>query len=135
MPVRQISRDGEIPHGGFEVVDGVSPRRLFEPTLSTVDGVEILQEDVSHFFRAPNPLNRNRTLTMCNGMFARGTLGAVRALTDARFRDRNGHYAQKVFAGKDSFSILSRVPIVNGVGITPDWNDPQCRLHTWPAAS
>ena len=49
-------------------------------------------EDVAHFYRGPNPFNTKRTVTICNAMYGRGTLGAVRTLTDARFRDRNEAY-------------------------------------------
>ncbi|WP_020658121.1 helix-turn-helix domain-containing protein [Amycolatopsis benzoatilytica] len=90
-----------------------------------------LIEDVTMFYRGPNPLNRKRTVTVCNGMHARGTLGAVRALTDPRFRDRNQSYLDQRFAGAESFSILSRVPVFNNQGLTPDWTVPGNRLHEW----
>jgi hypothetical protein len=65
-------------------------------------------------------------------MFSRGTLGVVRALTDTRFRDRNEAYVRERFAGSDTFSVLSRVPIVNGRAVTPDWTLSDNRLHEWP---
>ena len=37
---------------------------------------------MAHFYRSPNPFNHKRTVTVLNGMFSRGTLGAVRALTE-----------------------------------------------------
>ena len=55
---------------------------------------KILLEDVALFARAVNPFNRKRFVTICNGMYGRGTYGAVRALTDERFRDRNMEYIQ-----------------------------------------
>lgn len=51
------------------------------------------------FLRAPNPFNQKRTVTLCNGLFGQGVLGAVRALTDERFRDRNANYLAERFAG------------------------------------
>ena len=43
--------------------------------------------------------NKRRTVTVCNGMYGRGTYGAVRALTDVRFRDSNDGYVKSRFAG------------------------------------
>ena len=73
------------------------------------------------FARAVSPFNRKRTITVCNGMYGRGTYGAVRALTDARFRDRNSEYLRTRFGDSDTYCILTRVPIVNGRTLTPDW--------------
>jgi hypothetical protein len=130
MPVRQSARDAQTGDGYFEVADG-EQRRRFAPTVDRTGDGENLLEDVAHFFRTPNPLNRKRTLTICNGMFARGTLGAVRALTDTRFRRRNEDYIRARFQHNGTFSIISRVPIVNGKGATPDWSDNESRLHEW----
>jgi len=73
-----------------------------------------------------------RSVTICNGLFGRGTYGAVRALTDARFRDRNETYLRKRFPDQRSYSVLARVLIVNGETVTPDWSEPENRLHEWP---
>ncbi|MBB4684618.1 helix-turn-helix domain-containing protein [Amycolatopsis jiangsuensis] len=131
-PVRQKPRETDGSPGGAK-------SGHFEATRS--DGsVEVLGskmsggtlvEDVTLFYRGPNPLNRKRTVTVCNGMHARGTLGAVRALTDPRFRDRNQSYLDQRFAGAASFSILSRVPVFNNQGLTPDWTVSGNRLHEW----
>jgi hypothetical protein len=67
-------------------------------------------------------------------MYGRGTYGAVRALTDARFRDRNEDYVRQRFGHADAFSILMRVRInPNGAVVTPDWTQGDVRLHEWPA--
>jgi hypothetical protein len=84
-------------------------------------------------YRGPSPYNIKRTVTLCNGMFGRGTYGAVRALTDLRFRDRNEGYLAGRFSSKE-FGVLSRVLIVNGEALTPDWTQPQNRLFEWPEA-
>ncbi|WP_233223322.1 helix-turn-helix transcriptional regulator [Amycolatopsis sp. CA-128772] len=132
LPVKQVVRADEAPTsepGGFRVQrDGGSV--LFPPLL---DSEGHLLEDVAHFYRGVSPFNRKRTVTVCNGMYGRGTLGAVRALTDRRFRDRNGDYLRTRFAGMESFSIISRVPVIKGQGLTPDWTMPENRLHEWPA--
>ena len=128
LPVRQV-RD---PAGDvyFEVKeDGqVAQHR---PQLDNVQGREILKEDVALFARAVNPYNKLRTVSICNGMYSTGTYGAVRALTDARFRDRNAAYVQDRFAGTESFCMLFRVKIQPGAPLTPDWTEPANRLFEW----
>lgn len=129
IPVDQIARDTPGDVGGFRV-DGIE--ELFKPKLLPGGSRPELLEDVALFLRGPSPYNQKRTLTICNGMFGSGTLGAVRALTDVRFRDRNeGHVAQR-FAQQDTFSIITRVPIVYGRVVTPDWTIPDTLRHEWP---
>ena len=89
-----------------------------------------LKEDIACFYRGISPYNALRTVTICNGMFARGTLGAVRTLTDRRFRDRNEGYINERFA-QPPYGILSRVAVVGGETSTPDWTDPHVRLFEW----
>jgi transcriptional regulator with XRE-family HTH domain len=133
LPVKQVVRADLEPTGdpgGFRVQrDGRS--ELFQPIL---DSKGHLLEDVAHFYRGISPFNRKRTVTVCNGMYGRGTLGAVRALTDVRFRDRNRDYLRKRFGDAESFSIISRVPVLAGKGLTPDWTVAENRLHEWPEA-
>ncbi|MEV4054695.1 helix-turn-helix transcriptional regulator [Amycolatopsis sp. NPDC049688] len=131
LPVKQVARADDAEHGGF-LVEENGQSKLFEPKL---DSQEHLLEDVAHFYRDESPFNRKRTVTVCNGMYGRGTLGAVRALTDARFRDRNIAYVQERFGDVSSFSIISRVPVVGGQGLTPDWTLEENRLHEWPEAA
>ncbi len=90
-----------------------------------------LREDVALFARAVSPFNRKRTVTICNGMYGRGTYGVVRALTDARFRDRNADYLRSRFGSSDTYCILTRVPIVNGATLTPDWTTGDYTLFEW----
>ena len=128
LPVRQV-RD---PAGDeyFEVEeDGHTVQH--QPYLDEMQGRKILREDVALFARAVSPYNRVRTVSICNGMYSGGTYGAVRALTDARFRDRNAAYLQDRFAGSESFCILSRVQILPGAPLTPDWTDETNRLFEW----
>jgi hypothetical protein len=63
-------------------------------------------------------------------MYQRGTYGAVRALTDKRFRDRNREYLRERFGGETTYSILSRVTVFLGKAVTPDWSEDL--LHEWP---
>jgi transcriptional regulator with XRE-family HTH domain len=131
LPVHQVVRANDAPTsepGGF-LVDGGGGSELFPPQL---DSKGHLLEDVAHFYRGVSPFNRKRTVTVCNGMYGRGTLGAVRALTDVRFRDRNRDHLRQRFGDAESFSIISRVPVVAGKGLTPDWTLPDNLLHEWP---
>jgi hypothetical protein len=133
LPVRQTGRpDDESSPGGFEVGEE-EPRTLLAPVLLKGEGHDVLKEDVAHFYRSTNPFNKERTVTICNGMYQRGTLGVVRALTDKDFRDRNDQYIQARLAGADTFSLICRVRVVNGVVITPDWTKAEYRLHEWSA--
>jgi transcriptional regulator with XRE-family HTH domain len=131
LPVSQLAREDEGAIGGFEVSRDVGPLTL-SPRLSDSRRGRVLLEDVAHFFRAPNPFNTRRTVTICNGMFGRGTYGAVRALTDQRFRKRNEDFVTARFDPDSGFSILMRVQIVNGEVLTPDWTLAETRLHEWP---
>jgi transcriptional regulator with XRE-family HTH domain len=129
VPVFQLARESDAVPGGFRVAEGAD-QQLFEPVLRKEGDREVLIEDIAHFFRAPNPLNDKRTVTICNGMYQRGTYGAVRALTDRRFRDRNRNYVHTRFGDETTFSILSRVKVILGKAVTPDWREDL--LHEWP---
>ncbi|MFI9006749.1 helix-turn-helix domain-containing protein [Actinosynnema sp. NPDC053489] len=129
LPITQVARHDEAEAGGFVVRAPDGGERLYAPRLGR-DGV--LLEDVGHFYRGTNPFNHKRTVTICNGQYGRGTLGVVRALTDGRFRDRNAEYLDQRFPGLASYSILTRVAVVNGQVVTPDWNLPDARLYEWP---
>jgi transcriptional regulator with XRE-family HTH domain len=133
VPVGQGSFYDDPVNAGFEAQTGSGPRR-WQATLVEEGGIRTLIEDVAHFFRGPNPLEHHRTVTICNGMFGRGTLGAVRALTDAKFRDRNAAYLRKRFNSEDAYSVLTRVRIVKGQAVTPDWTADDV-LHEWPEAT
>ena len=122
MPVRQLA-DWETEGGQYFEVEEDGKVTQLKPVLEKSGDRMILREDVALFARAVNPFNRKRSITICNGMYARGTYGAVRALTDIRFRDRNAEYLRSRFGASDSYCILMRVPIVNGATLTPDWTD------------
>jgi hypothetical protein len=130
LPVRQELRPHDEDTGGFSAGDG----QVFEPVLDASNGT--LLEDVAHFFRGRSPYNSRRTVTLCNGMFGRGTYGAVRALTDTKFRDRNENFIRQRFPDASAFSILMRVRInPNGTVVTPDWTQDGERLHEWPSVT
>lgn len=128
IPVRQIPREVEADLGGFMVDD-----QVFRPTLRRHEGRLILVEDVCHIARMPNPYDSQRTLTVCNASYGRGTLGAVLAFTDRKVRDENEQYVLRRFLGREKFSILARVRIGDeGMVVSPRLTDPGVVLHTWP---
>ena len=131
VPVRQLVRDDEGEAGGF-VVDQDGRDVMFSPKLREADGRNVLIEDIAHFFRGTSPLNEERTITICNGMYQRGTWAAVRALTDPRFRVRNEQHVRTRFGGEPAFSVLCRATMFLGTTVTPDWTSDEDVLHEWP---
>jgi hypothetical protein len=129
LPVRQVEvpelKTGEI----FELEQDSAIER-FLPKWG--DNGSALIEDVGLLVRTPNPLNSNRSLTICNGIHSRGVMGAVRALTDARLRDSNERYITENFADPSNFTILMRVAVIAGRAMTPDFHAPNCVLYKWP---
>lgn len=130
LPVRQIADWGTEGGQYFEAGE-TEPMSHYGPVLKKSGGRTVLEEDVALFARAVSPFNRQRTLTICNGMYGRGTYGAVRALTDVRFRERNAEYLRARFGDSDSYCILTRVPIINGATLTPDWTTGDYVLFEW----
>jgi len=139
LPVKQVANWGEDdPEDGdvyFEVTEQSGRKAQYRPEYTEVAGRRELVSDVALFVRARNPFNKERTVTICNGMYGRGTYGAVRALTDARFRERNGEYLQSRFGNSDSYCILTRVEVVNGATLTPDWTAEGTALFEWSGSN
>lgn len=133
LPVTQDRREDDDPDAGlFRVVDDTGVERVFRSVVDGEGPGRRLTMDVAQFCRAPNPFNRKRTVTICNGNFGRGTYAAVRVLTDPRFRDRNRSYLDQRYGPDDAYSILARVEIVDGNVLTPDWTVAGTVLHEWP---
>ena len=66
----------------------------------------------------PGPRIRSNlaaTLTICTGVFSRGTYGAVRALTDVNLRSRNEKYLVEHVSIPNEFWLLMHVPVFGGV--------------------
>ncbi|HEY2689440.1 MAG TPA: hypothetical protein VGJ50_13440 [Streptosporangiaceae bacterium] len=131
LPVRQVTDWTKKGGVYFEVTNEDGSKVAFHPHLDESGGQKILREDVALFARAVSPFNRKRFVMICNGMYGRGTYGAVRALTDERFRDRNREYIQAQFADSEAFCILTSVTVENSVTLTPDWTLPEIRLFEW----
>jgi hypothetical protein len=131
LPVVQVNEWNKDGGAYFEVTEDDGHKVPHRPRLEQSGGRAILREDVALFARAVNPFNRKRSVTICNGMYGRGSLGTVRALTDDMFRDRNGDYIQARLASSEAFCILTRVTVENTVTLTPDWTLPETRLFEW----
>jgi len=129
LPIRQVE-DPAVEDGEIFVVDTGEEEQKFFPKRAD-DGTLI--EDVGLFARTPNPLNYNRSLSICNGVHSRGVLGAVRTLTDARLRDSNERYIVENFVDPRNFAMLMRVSVIAGQAITPDFKAPGSLLYRWPA--
>jgi transcriptional regulator with XRE-family HTH domain len=134
VPVKQLKRATEQDTGAFSVGYADGARAELIPKLRRDQGTTTLREDVAHFLRAPNPYNRERTLTFFNGMYSRGSYGVVRALTDPKIQERNAAYVARRFHGADTYSIVCRVKIVANEVVVPDWTVDDIRLHEWPEA-
>ncbi|WP_157522940.1 helix-turn-helix domain-containing protein [Herbidospora cretacea] len=130
-PVLQVA-DWDDPRGPhFQVAAGGRTEAHYTVVEQVDDRAELV-EDVAFLYRGRNPNNRLRTLTICNGMYARGVYGAVRVLTDETFRGRNVEYLRDRFGDAEEYSVLMRVRIQGGHVVTPDLTDPGTVLHEWP---
>jgi len=131
LPVKQVNDWDKEGGAYFEVTEDDGRKVAHRPQLDRWGDRKILREDVALFARAESPFNRRRFVTICNGMYGRGTHGAVRALTDQRFRDPNTEYIHGRFASSEAFCILTRVTVENGITLTPDWTVPGTVLFEW----
>jgi hypothetical protein len=135
LPVEQVADWGDDGSQNddvyFEVTEEGGRKVQHRPVYAAVEGRRELVSDVALFVRARNPFNKERTVTICNGMYGRGTYGVVRALTHDRFRKRNSDYIQERFGGSTSFGILTRVEVVDGATMTPDWTVEGTALFEW----
>lgn len=128
LPVRQVNRG--LASGEIFVTGCGQEEREFWPKWLDKDN-KVLAEDVGLLVRVPNPLNANRTLTICNGIHSRGVYGAVRTLTDAELRDGNERYISKNFGDARSFAILMSVNVIKNQTMTPDFNSRDVVLYKW----
>jgi transcriptional regulator with XRE-family HTH domain len=98
-----------------------------------IDDYPQLEYDVALLARKQNELNLSTTVTICSGIFSRGTYGAVRTMTDALLRARNEQFLAE-HVSLDDFWILLHVPVFstfNGAEtLTPDLARPFHRLRS-----
>ena len=129
LPIRQV-KDPPLESGEIFVADIGGKECQFWPKWVDEDK-KVLMADVGLLARVPNPLNANRTLTICNGIHSRGVYGAVRSLTDAELRDGNERYIFENFGEARSFAILMSVQVIKNQAMTPDFNSPDMVLYKW----
>ncbi len=130
LPVKQVE-DENVEDGEVFEIEREGRKRRFLPTFLEGDPSLGLIEDVALFARMPNPNFPQRTLTVCNGVFARGVLGAVRILTDAQLRDANEDYLRRRFGDRSEYGLLLRVPVFGTEISTPDLSYDYHRLFAW----
>jgi hypothetical protein len=132
--VVRVDTDGH-PNSQGERSESFAPRFVLDADGHRIldEGQPRLEYDVALLGRFPNPLNLSATITICSGIFSRGTYGAVRALTDATLRARN----EKYLAGHldlQNFWLLLHVPVFPGptgaLTLTPDLTRPFHRLRS-----
>jgi hypothetical protein len=128
LPIRQVEHPDVANGEVFEVNDG-GTERTFLPTMT--QGLGLVQ-DVGLLARLSSPTNVTRTLTVCNGIYSRGVLGAVRSLTDAELRDQNKAYLSSRFPDRSRFCVLMNVPVLGRQTVTPDLQREENRLYEWP---
>jgi hypothetical protein len=134
LPIQQVE-DPRVPTGEvFKVTtvkqDGEKQEEVHLPAEEEVDGVQELTEDLALLARLPNPFNSGRTLTICNGVYSRGVVGAVLTVTDETVRPGNEAYLARRFP-TGAFAMLVRVPVVSGKVLAPDLQNPDKRLFEW----
>jgi hypothetical protein len=127
LPIRQIE-DPQVRTGEIFVVERNGQEERFLPKW---EDDRVLVEDVGLIVRTPNPVNPSQSLTICNGIHSRGVLGAVRALTDARFRESNEKYLSEELVDPEDFAILMRVTVMSGQTMTPRFYSSDCVLYQW----
>lgn len=93
-----------------------------------VRGAPQLLADVALIVRTRSPLNPATTVTICGGIFSRGTYGAVRAFTDAKFRARNEKWLDEAVDPGD-FWLIHQVSVFSDKTITPDLSRAANRLR------
>lgn len=135
LPIRQ-TEDPEVTTGEIFAVGHGKDQCRFLPvwTQRTGGATAELEQDVGLLARVRNPFNSSRTLTLCNGIHSRGVLGSVRALTDARIRESNEAYLAEHFPHGE-FGLLVRVPVLQGEALSPDLQDPENILYSWPESA
>ena len=129
VPITQIAVD-DLKDGDIFRVKTANGVQSFYPEYADLGGGKELIADVAYVARLRNPFRIKHTLTICNGIFSRGVLGAVLCLTDARAREENEKYLTDKFPDGE-FAMLLRVPVVDNKTLAPDLQDPETRLYEW----
>jgi hypothetical protein len=130
LPVKMSPRLPETDWLSLEVANGEGTQR-FNPVLGDEYGSRILHEDVILFFRGVNPIDRRRTITICAGMYARGTHAAARCLTDPVLGPANQAYLRGKVGANQHFGFVARAFVIDRVVAPPDLTNPEHLLYEW----
>ncbi|WP_181781807.1 helix-turn-helix domain-containing protein [Pseudonocardia pini] len=134
FPLTQVSVTGpsgdELDGEVFETEEGT---RYLPEFTEPEDWRSELTEDVGMLARTQNPHFRERTLSVCSGVFTRGVYGAVRALTHKGLRETNAATLRKQVGDASTWLALFRVTITGGRVTTPDLS--HSTLFTWSRPS
>ena len=86
-------------------------------------GRPLLEYDVALIARQPHELHLSTTVTICSGLFSRGTHGAVRAFTDPVLSQQNQQRLNRL-VDPERFWMLMYVPVFQAITgqqtLTPD---------------
>jgi transcriptional regulator with XRE-family HTH domain len=137
VPIKQTSflgpADTKTETAGFAVTGEPPSFHTAEMGLDGRSGRPVLESDVGLFVRGPNPYDGRRTLTLFNGMYSRGVLGAVRALSSKLFSERNTEFLREIAPHDQLVALLFRVQINKWTheAMPPDWTDAKTLLYSW----
>jgi transcriptional regulator with XRE-family HTH domain len=98
---------------------------------SSLDNDGTLTQDVGFIARAPHKIVPGRTVTVLGGITSRGVHGAALAFIDPHVREANERYVRDAFGATDTFCILMRVPVRNGIALPPNLWDDDTRAYEW----
>jgi transcriptional regulator with XRE-family HTH domain len=129
VPIAQMAVD-DLKGGDIFRVETAKGQKSFYPEYGDLGQGKELIADVGFLARLRNPFKASRTLTICNGIYSRGVLGAVRCLTDANVREQNEKYIADRFPGGE-FAMLLNVPVATNDTVSPDLENPEARLYEW----
>jgi hypothetical protein len=137
LPIEQVEQVQQVEHEStregevFRVRDEqTGEERMHFAVTEEFGGGTQITEDVGLIARLANPFNTSRTLTICNGVYSTGVLGAVLTLTDETVRPANEEYLARRYPSGE-FAILVRVPVVSGAALAPDLQNPDVRVFEW----
>ena len=77
-------------------------------------GQRRIREDIGYFAHFPNPLNKESTVVLVNGIHTTGVLGAARAFSERRDALPNFHTVLRKGESSTGFECYFKVPVLNG---------------------
>ena len=87
--------------------------------MTALAGIEITLVDDHAFGFGTFQSHNQKVVSNRNGLFM------------THIRDRNEEYMRERITGSGRFNIVTRVQVINGEVVTPDWTVEANRLHEW----